>query len=101
MGVVSEFRVSCALTWGACRTDPGALSGPMLTAEDMPGICKSEQWARLIALRDAKISLETDTAQLNNTVQLLGDQLEVLQEEQALLEAELTAAEQVQLSSKP
>lgn len=67
----------------------------MLTAEDMPGMCKPEQWARLVALRDAKISLETDTAQLRNTVQLLTDQLEVLQEEEALLEAELTAAEQV------
>ena len=67
----------------------------MLTVEDMPGMCKPEQWARLIALRDAKVSLETDTTQLKNTVQLLTDQLEVLQEEQAVLEAELTEAEQV------
>lgn len=67
----------------------------MLTAEDMPGMCRPEQWARLIALRDAKVSLETDTAQLKNTVQLLTDQLAVLQEEEALLEAKITAAEQV------
>lgn len=79
----------------ACCTDPGALSGAMLTVEDMPSMCKPEQWARLIALRDAKVSLETDTAQLKNTSQLLTDQLEVLQDEQALLEAELTVAEQV------
>ena len=76
-------------------TDPEALSGTMLSVEDMPSMCKPELWARLIALRDAKVSLETDTAQLHNTVQLLADQLEVLQEEEALLQAELTAAEQV------
>lgn len=67
----------------------------MLSGEDMPSMCKPELWARLIALRDAKISLETDTAQLHNTAQLLTDQLQVLQEEEALLAAELTAAEQV------
>lgn len=67
----------------------------MLTVEDTPSMCKPEQWARLIALRDAKVSLETDTAQLKNTAQLLTDQLEALQDEQALLEAELTAIEQV------
>ena len=67
----------------------------MLAVEDMPSICKAEHWVRLIALRDAKISLETDTAQLQNTVLLLTDQLQVLQEEQAVLDAEHTAAEQV------
>ena len=67
----------------------------MLTAEDMPTICKPEHWARLIALRDAKVSLETDAAQLSNTVQLLADQLEVLQAEEACLAAQLTAAQQV------
>lgn len=61
----------------------------------MPSVCTPQLWARLIALRDAKISLETDTAQLHNTVQLLTDQLQVLQEEEALLTTELTAAEQV------
>ena len=61
----------------------------------MPSLCRPEVWARLIALRDAKISLETDTAQLHNTMQLLTDQLQVLQEEEALLTTELTAAEQV------
>lgn len=79
----------------ACGTDPEALSGALLSSEDMPSVCKPEVWARLIALRDAKISLETDTAQLHNTVQLLTDQLQVLQEEEALLATELTAAEQV------
>ncbi|KAL3139282.1 Cilia- and flagella-associated protein 43 [Trebouxia sp. C0009 RCD-2024] len=74
--------------------DPEALSGALLSSEDMPSVCKPEVWARLIALRDAKISLETDTAQLHNTVQLLTDQLQVLQEEEALLATELTAAEQ-------
>ncbi|KAL3160747.1 hypothetical protein ABBQ32_010656 [Trebouxia sp. C0010 RCD-2024] len=74
--------------------DPEALSGALLSNEDMPSVCTPQLWARLIALRDAKISLETDTAQLHNTVQLLTDQLQVLQEEEALLTTELTAAEQ-------
>ena len=62
----------------------------------MPRFCKPEHWARLLALRDARVSLESDAAQLGNTVQLLSDQLLVLQDEQACLVSQLEAAEQVQ-----
>ncbi len=62
----------------------------------MPRLCKPEHWARLVALRDARVSLESDAAQLGNTVQLLSDQLVVLQDEQACLVSQLEAAEQVQ-----
>ncbi len=76
--------------------DPEALSGALLGSEDMPRLCKPEHWARLVALRDARVSLESDAAQLGNTVQLLSDQLVVLQDEQACLVSQLEAAEQVQ-----
>ena len=62
---------------------------------DMPQGCKPEAWARLLALRDARISLEKDAAQLANTVQLLADQLDVLQQEAFSLLSNLAAAEQV------
>ncbi len=75
--------------------DPEALSGAPLGSEDMPRLCKPEHWARLVALRDARVSLESDAAQLGNTVQLLSDQLVVLQDEQACLVSQLEAAEQV------
>ncbi len=76
--------------------DPQALSGDLLGIEDMPRLCKPEHWARLLALRDARLSLESDAAQLGNSVQLLSDQLVVLQDEQACLVSQLEAAEQVQ-----
>lgn len=76
--------------------DPSALSGALLGSEDMPRLCKPEHWARLLALRDARLSLDSDAAQLGNTVQLLSDQLVVLQDEQACLVSQLEAAEQVQ-----
>lgn len=76
--------------------DPQALSGDLLGIEDMPRLCKPEHWARLLALRDPRLSLESDAAQLGNSVQLLSDQLVVLQDEQACLVSQLEAAEQVQ-----
>ena len=67
----------------------------MLGPEDMPQGCKSDHCARLVALRDAKVSLEKDAAQLTNTAQLLADQLSVLQEEESNLLSELASAQQV------
>ncbi|DBA69301.1 TPA: Cilia- and flagella-associated protein 43 [Trebouxia sp. C0005] len=80
----------------AVPPDPSALSGALLGSEDMPRLCKPEHWARLLALRDARLSLDSDAAQLGNTVQLLSDQLVVLQDEQACLVSQLEAAEQVE-----
>ena len=88
-------RPTCTDWGGGGCADPDALSGPLLEPAEMPSGCRAEQWARLVALRDARVSLETDTAQLTNTVQLLSDQLEVLQEEEARLVAQLESTEKV------
>lgn len=61
----------------------------------MPSVCKGEQWARLVALRDARLSLDADTARLAHTAQLLSNQLVLLQDEEMGLLSELATAEQV------
>ena len=80
--------------------DSDAAVGPMLSSGDMPPGCKPDHWARLVALRDARLSLEVDAQQLTNTAQLLSAQLDVLQEEESGLVAKLGEAEQVFLHTQ-
>lgn len=61
----------------------------------MPQGCKAEHWARAVALRDARASVERDIVQLTNWVQLLSDQLIVLQEEEQHLVSVQASAQQV------
>ena len=61
----------------------------------MPLGCKAEQWSRAVALRDARASVERDTVQLTNWVQVLSDQLEVLQEEEQHLVSTQASVQQV------
>lgn len=75
--------------------DPSTGTELPLGPADMPRGCKPEQWTRAVALRDARASIEHDTVQLTNWVQLLSDQLLVLQQEEQHLTASQKAAEQV------
>lgn len=78
-----------------CCADPSTGVGPALSPSEMPLGCKAEQWSRAVALRDARASIERDTVQLTNWVQLLTDQLEVLQQEEQHLISSQASVQQV------